>query len=150
MSFRCLQLGSKGAEPPLRIFSGYAPNFRVVLFSKLRSYLVWLDAPLREESEYILGIHLRPCFSVETWRNLFMSNFRINRFSAYIDFFHFQYFGLISVKTKAFEKHFFINILRILSSTNPEIFIEIRHHFGIGGWDPMETANQFLQMTCEK
>jgi hypothetical protein len=48
-------------------------------------------------------------------------------------FYHFQYFGLISVKTKAFRKIFFITILRIFSSTNPESFIKIGHHFGIGG-----------------
>ena len=31
MSFRCLQLGSKGAEPPRRIFSGYAPSLLLLL-----------------------------------------------------------------------------------------------------------------------
>ena len=49
----------------------------------------------------------------------------------HVDFYHFQYFGLILVKMKAFQKNFFINILRIKSSTNPEIFIKIGHHFGM-------------------
>ena len=49
----------------------------------------------------------------------------------HVDFYHFQYFGLILVKMKAFQKNLFINILRIESSTSSEIFIKIGHHFGM-------------------
>ena len=49
----------------------------------------------------------------------------------HVDFYHFQYFGLILVKMKAFQKIVFINILRIKSSTSSEIFIKIDHHFGM-------------------
>ena len=62
----------------------------------------------------------------------------------HVDLYHFQYFGLISIKMKAFQK-FFINILRIEISTNPEIFIEIGHHFGMTWLSPCGMTRTILE-----
>ena len=53
-------------------------------------------------------------------------------------FLPFSVFWTCLGQNESFSKNFFINILRIKSSTSPEIFIKIGHHFGMSGWVHVE------------
>ena len=46
-------------------------------------------------------------------------------------FLPFSVFWAYLGQNESFSKKFFINILRTKSSTSPEIFIKIDHHFGM-------------------
>ena len=48
--------------------------YEMQIFFKLKTSLLWLDAPFHEESEYGLGFYFWPCFSEINYQKLFVKN----------------------------------------------------------------------------